>query len=78
MRHDINVQDYRDFAENLGKYKPGATHVPVYRKDNSLDGYLDFPLPDFGMVANGGYATLISPSYVMNTANLPLITICRA
>ena len=22
MRHDINVQDYRDFAENLGKYKP--------------------------------------------------------
>lgn len=64
MRHDINVQDYRDFAENLGKYKPGATHVPVYRKDNSLDGYLDFPLPDFGMVANGGYATLISPSYV--------------
>lgn len=64
MRHDIDVQDYRDFGENLGKYKPGTTHVPVYRKDKSLDGYLDFPLPDFSMVAKGGYATLISPSYV--------------
>jgi len=64
MRHDISVQDYRDFGENLGKYQVGATHIPVYRKDGTLDDYLQFRIPDFGMVVNGGYSTLVSPSYV--------------
>jgi serine protease autotransporter len=66
MRHDINVQDYRDFAENKGKYKAGAVNVPVFRKDGTLDSYLDFPLPDFSMVSDQGYATLISPSYIVS------------
>ena len=64
MRHDINVQDYRDFAENQGKYKAGAVNVPLYRRDGSLDSQLNFPLPDFSMVASQGYATLIHPSYI--------------
>ncbi|THB82415.1 hypothetical protein E1N66_21100, partial [Pantoea allii] len=64
MRHDIDVQEYRDFAENLGKYSVGLTNIPVYKMDGSLSGYLDFAMPDFGMVANYGYTTLVSPSYV--------------
>lgn len=64
MRHDIDVQEYRDFAENMGRYSPGLTHLPVYKKDGSLSGYLDFAMPDFGMVGNYGYTTLVSPSYV--------------
>lgn len=64
MRHDISVQDYRDFGENLGKYHTGSTQVPVYRKDGTLDDYLQFSIPDFGMVVNGGYSTLVSPSYL--------------
>ncbi|WP_092671558.1 S6 family peptidase [Rosenbergiella nectarea] len=64
MRHDIAVQDYRDFGENLGKYKVGATHVPVYRKDGQLDDYLAFPIPDFGMVADKGNITLVGSSYM--------------
>ncbi|MBT0725082.1 autotransporter domain-containing protein [Rosenbergiella sp. S61] len=64
MRHDITVQDYRDFGENLGKYKVGATHVPVYRKNGQLDDYLAFPIPDFGAVADKGNITLVGDSYM--------------
>jgi len=64
MRHDIDVQEYRDFAENLGSYSVGSKNIAVYKKDGSLSGYLDFAMPDFGMVANYGYSTLVAPSYV--------------
>lgn len=69
LRHDTDVQDYRDFAENLGKYTVGATHIPVYKTDGTLSGYLEFSMPDFGMVANGGYASLISPSYLASVSH---------
>lgn len=64
MRHDVDVQEYRDFAENLGNYSVGLTNIPVYKMDGTLSGYLDFAMPDFGMVANYGYSTLVAPSYV--------------
>ncbi|MCX8965681.1 autotransporter outer membrane beta-barrel domain-containing protein [Erwinia psidii] len=64
MRQDINLQDYRDFGENLGKYAVGNTDVDVYTTDGALAGTLNFPIPDFGVVVSLGYATLISPSYV--------------
>lgn len=58
------MQDYRDFGENLGKYSVGSMHIPVYKKDGSLSGYLDFPMPDFGMVVTTGISTLVAPSYI--------------
>lgn len=64
MREDVDLQDYRDFGENLGKYAVGNTDVDVYTTNGSLAGTLNFPIPDFGVVASLGYATLISPSYV--------------
>lgn len=64
MRHDIEVQDYRDFGENLGKYSINATNIPVYKKDGTLSGYLQFSMPDFAMVVSGGYASLVTPSYL--------------
>ncbi len=66
MLNNIDVQDYRDFAENLGDYNVGRVNAPVYRKDGSLFDYLDFPVPDFGGVSSLGYATLISPSYIVS------------
>ncbi|WP_425046998.1 S6 family peptidase [Pantoea agglomerans] len=66
MLNDIDVQDYRDFAENLGGYNVGRMDIPVYRKDGSLSDYLDFPIPDFGSVSSLGFATLISPSYIVS------------
>lgn len=64
MRHDVDVQEYRDFAENLGRYTVGSSHLPVYKKNGSLSGYLDFTVPDFGMVVNTGFSTLVAPSYL--------------
>jgi serine protease autotransporter len=64
MRHDTEVLDYRDFAENLGKYRPGISAIPVYKKNGELDNYLPFSMPDFGAVSSSGYATLVASSYV--------------
>ncbi len=66
MLNGIDVQEYRDFAENLGNYNPGVINAPVYKKDGSLSDYLDFPMPDFGGVSSLGYSTLISPSYIVS------------
>ena len=69
MREDVAVQDYRDFAENLGKYGVGKENVEVFKTDGSSAGMLNFPIPDFGAINSGGYATLISPSYVASVAH---------
>ncbi|MGK6327742.1 S6 family peptidase, partial [Erwinia sp. DT-104] len=66
MREDVPVQDYRDFAENLGKYGVGKENVSVYKTDGTLAGVLNFPIPDFGAVVSGGYATLFSPSFLVS------------
>ena len=64
MREDVPVQEYRDFAENRGKYRPGVENISVYKSDGSVAGILHYPMPDFAAVNSAGYATLISPSYV--------------
>ncbi|GAA0470692.1 S6 family peptidase [Tatumella punctata] len=66
MREDVPVQEYRDFAENLGKYRPGKQNVSVLKTDGSTAGILRYPIPDFGAVNTQGYATLISPSYIVS------------
>ena len=59
MRDDINVQVYRDYAENRGVFFPGAVNVPVYHIDGSMSGTLNV-IPDFSSNADGGFSTLIS------------------
>ena len=66
MLNGIDVQEYRDFGENLGDYSAGAINAPVYNKDGSLSAYLDFPMPDFGGVSSMGFTTLIAPSYIVS------------
>ncbi|MBY4839546.1 S6 family peptidase [Pantoea sp. DY-5] len=66
MRHDTNVQDYRDFAENMGKFRPGISNIPIYKKNGDLSGNLNFPMPDLGGIIRGGYATLNAPSYIIS------------
>ncbi|WP_436372678.1 S6 family peptidase [Pantoea sp. C2G6] len=66
MLNDIDVQEYRDFGENLGNFTAGTMNAPVYKKEGSLSAYLGFPMPDFGGVSSMGYATLISPSYIVS------------
>jgi serine protease autotransporter len=69
MREDVAVQDYRDFAENLGKYTVGEENIEVFKMDGTSAGILNFPMPDFGAVNSLGFATLISPSYVASVAH---------
>lgn len=64
MNENIAVQDYRDFAENLGKYTPGAENVEVFNIDGTSAGFLPFSIPDFSSASKTGYTTLIAGSYV--------------
>nr|WP_052439998.1 S6 family peptidase [Hafnia alvei] len=69
MREDVSVQDYRDFAENLGKYTPGAENVEVFKTDGTSAGMLNFPIPDFGASDDSAVATLVAPSYIVSVAH---------
>ncbi len=67
VRSDIAYQIYRDFAENKGLFVPGATDIPVYNKDGKLVGHLDkAPMVDFSSVSTSGFATLVSPQYIVS------------
>lgn len=70
MNENIPIQDYRDFAENLGKYTPGATNVEVFHEDGTSAGILPYVIPDFGSATVTGYSTLISSSYVASVTHL--------
>ncbi|WP_156299571.1 S6 family peptidase [Streptobacillus canis] len=52
-RHDINWSDYEDFGMNNGKYVKGRTGIIVYKKDGSISGVIDNPMPNFDGVPNG-------------------------
>ncbi len=66
VRNDIPYQYFKDFANNMGVFKPGAENIPIYNKSGELVGVLDkAPMPDFAAVdAMRGVATLFHPSYV--------------
>ncbi|CAM3197528.1 S6 family peptidase [Streptobacillus ratti] len=57
VRHDMNWEDYEDFAMNRGKYSIGRKDVKVYRKDGTESGTIDKPIPNFdGVVDTGNFA----------------------
>ncbi|WP_066805472.1 S6 family peptidase [Moraxella oblonga] len=35
VRDDVDYQQFRDFAENKGKFHVGATNVPIFKKDGT-------------------------------------------
>ena len=70
MRHDIDVQDYRDFAENLGKYRVGVNNIAVYKKNGEFEAFLNFPMPDMATVSRRGFAGLTAPSYVSSVRHV--------
>jgi len=69
VRDDIPVQVYRDFGENRGAYKAGATNVPVYLADGSLSGIIA-NVPDFSASVDGGWSTLIAPNVTATARHL--------
>ncbi|HGE9246648.1 TPA: S6 family peptidase [Escherichia coli] len=65
---EIDYQIFRDFAENKGMFRPGATDIAIYNKQGELVGTLNkAAMPDFSSVnvmSTPGLATLINPQYV--------------
>ncbi|MEZ2960509.1 S6 family peptidase [Escherichia coli] len=63
---EIDYQIFRDFAENKGAFRPGATDIAIYNKRGELVGTLNkAAMLDFSPVNSGsGVATLINPQYV--------------
>ncbi|MCZ8781141.1 autotransporter outer membrane beta-barrel domain-containing protein [Escherichia albertii] len=68
VNNELAYQLFRDFAENKGMFRPGATDIAVYNKHGKLVGTLDkAAMPDFSSVnvkSNLGVATLINPQYI--------------
>ncbi|EPC5195353.1 S6 family peptidase [Edwardsiella piscicida] len=65
---NIGYQQYRDFAENKGAFKPGATNISIYNKKGEQIATLNkAPMLDFSSVDSGiGVATLINPQYIVS------------
>lgn len=66
VRGDINYQDYRDFAENRGRFVPGALNINIYTKSGGRVGVLSgAPMPDFSAADRLlGVSTLVTPQYL--------------
>ncbi|EIK7240158.1 autotransporter outer membrane beta-barrel domain-containing protein [Escherichia coli] len=66
VNNELGYQLFRDFAENKGMFRPGATNIAIYNKQGELVGTLDkAAMPDLSSVNSGsGVATLINPQYI--------------
>ncbi|RMA79666.1 MULTISPECIES: S6 family peptidase [unclassified Enterobacter] len=66
VNNELDYQLFRDFAENKGMFRPGATDIAIYNKQRELVGTLDkAAMPDFSSVDSKlGVATLINPQYI--------------
>ncbi|WP_283939372.1 S6 family peptidase, partial [Escherichia coli] len=66
VNNELGYQLFRDFAENKGAFRPGATDIAIYNKQGELVGTLNkAAMPDFSSVDSDiGVATLINPQYI--------------
>ncbi|MEB7083330.1 autotransporter outer membrane beta-barrel domain-containing protein [Escherichia coli] len=68
VNNELGYQLFRDFAENKGAFRPGATDIIIYNKRGELVGTLNkAAMPDFSAVDSEiGVATLINPQYIVS------------
>ena len=67
----INYQNYRDFAENKGKFTVGAQNIDIYHKNGNLIGTVltKAPMIDFSVVSTNGVAALVGDQYIVSVAH---------
>lgn len=77
IRNDYSLQQYKDFALNLGQYRAGNTNVTVYKTDGTTTGYAIPVMPNldsycaiWGTSNGNGGGSLFSPQYVLTAAHL--------
>lgn len=68
VNNELGYQLFRDFAENKGRFRPGATNIAIHNKQGELIGTQDkAAMPDFSAVDSEiGVATLINPQYIVS------------
>lgn len=69
MHPDYDLQTYRDFAENRGKYAPDSTQVEIFFKDGKSAGILP-RMMSFESVVDQGFAALTGhPQFLASVAH---------
>ena len=70
VRSDVDYQYFRDFAENKGKFTPGAQHIEIFDKSGKSVGEMmkDVPMMDFSVVSRSGVAALVGDQYIVSGA----------
>ena len=67
----VNYQYFRDFAENKGKFTPGAQNIEVVNKKGESIGTMmqNAPMIDFSVVSRNGVAALVGDQYIVSVAH---------
>lgn len=73
VNNELGYQLFRDFAENKGMFRPGATNIAIYNKQGERVGTLDkAAMPDFSSVSvRDGIATLVDSQHVVSVKHNP-------
>ena len=61
----VDYRYFRDFAENKGKFTPGAQNIAVVNKKGESIGTMmqNAPMMDFSVVSRNGVAALVGDQY---------------
>lgn len=73
VRNDVDYQYFRDFAENKGAFRPGASNINVYNNQGQHVGTMlpNVPMPDLAVTnRRQGVATLFHPQYVSSVKHI--------
>ena len=67
----VDYQYFRDFAENKGKFTPGAQNIAVVNKKGESIGTMmqNVPMMDFSVVSRNGVAALVGDQYIVSVAH---------
>ena len=67
----VDYQYFRDFAENKGKFTPGAQNIAVVNKKGESIGTImqNAPMLDFSVVSRNGVAALVGDQYIVSVAH---------
>ena len=67
----VDYQYFRDFAENKGKFTPGAQNIAVVNKKGESIGTMmqNAPMIDFSVVSRNGVAALVGDQYIVSVAH---------
>ena len=67
----VDYQYFRDFAENKGKFTPGAQNIAVVNKKGESVGTMmqNAPMMDFSVVSRNGVAALVGDQYIVSVAH---------